>query len=842
MSRTTIETESRALPTLLAWLIGTGLAVGVVAGLVAARGVGWVLGPTLDRSALVAEARTAILNGELSRAEALVSRGLAATSAGDQSDVAWRIRLLEPELRIEQRAIDRAVAWLDAVPPHSVPAWARAHVTYLRAKASRDGGGDQLERAAALAREAHAQAVDDEMRLSSEWLEGQILLRLKRWEDGHALLQGVVARATSAATRPILAVALNDLGMAHYQQQRFDQALPWFGRVLALDELANTAIHAAALSNAGVCYSRLGMLDRAVAMQEQAIAFHRKRGASRYLADALRGLGNTYQLKGQPNQAVPLLREAFDMARSLHLRRETQLAAVNLASVSRRLHQWDALAMYEREATTLRGSEHDSAEATQLLVAGYSARERGQHDEARTLFQKALAMPEASLAVRWSSEAALTELGMEAGDASRAARHFEGALREIEKARNGLDRVDFKLSFLPDQVDFYRGYVDFLVTHGRDTDALEVADSFRSRILTEGHRVGPLETVRVSALQQVARRTRTTILSFWLAPSRSFLWVVDGRAIRRVDLPPQSEVEDLVREYRAFTDTTTADPLASTNTAGDRLYRMLIASAELPADAALVIVPDGALNSLNFETLPVDGSRWHYFIEDATIQVAPSLALLTTAPKPTRRPDERQLLLIGDAVPRMPEFPGLTNAPAEMQHVTAHFPADRVTQYQRDQATPAAYREAPLDRFSIIHFTAHATANLDSPLDSAVVLSGPEGEYKLYARDVAERRLTADLVTVSACRSAGERAYSGEGLVGFAWAFLRAGATRVVAGLWDVDDQSTADLMNDLYAGLQNGRTPAQALRAAKLAMIARTGRLSRPYYWGPFQVFTVTP
>jgi len=788
------------------------------------------------------EASSALLSGELSKAEALVSRGLEATPASDQSDIAWKMRLLEPDLRIEQQAIERAIASLDALPASGVPAWVTARATYLRAKASRDGNGDQLARAVALARDARTPGADEETRLSSEWLEGQILLRLKRWEDVRTRLHGVVAQATSAPTRPILARALNDLGMAHYRQRQYDQALPWFERVLTLDELDHTTIYAAALSNAGICYSRLGMLDRAIGLQQRAVDFQRKLGSSRYLADALRGLGNTYQLKDQPDLALPLLREAYDVAQSLHLRYEAYLAAVNLASVSRRLQHWDAFAKYEREATTLRGSERDSAEATRVLVAGHAARERGQPGEAADLFQKALAMPEASLDVRWSSEAALTELAIEAGDRSRAARHFEAALGEIEKARTALDRIDFKLSFLPDQVDFYRTYVDFLVAQGRDADALEVTDSFRSRVLTEGHRVGPLEPVRVSALQQVARHARTTILAFWLAPTRSYLWIVDGGSLRRVDLPSLEEVERVVREYRAITENTAADPLASPETAGDRLYRMVLGSARLPADTSLMIVPDGALNSLNFETLPVDGARRHYFIEDATIQVAPSLALLTTERKSARRPDAQHLLLIGDAMPRMPDFPALSFAPDEVKHVSAHFPTDRVTSYRREQATPAVYREAPLDHFSIIHFTAHATANLESPLDSAVVLSGPDDEYKLYARDVAERRLSADLVTVSACRSAGERAYSGEGLVGFAWAFLRAGATRVVAGLLDVDDQSTADLMNDLYAGLEAGRTPAEALRAAKLAMIVRPGRPFRPYYWGPFQVFTVTP
>ncbi len=113
---------------------------------------------------------------------------------------------------------------------------------------------------------------------------------------------------------------------------------------------------------------------------------------------------------------------------------------------------------------------------------------------------------------------------------------------------------------------------------------------------------------------------------------------------------------------------------------------------------------------------------------------------------------------------------------------------------------------------------------------------------KLYARDVAAQPLEAELVTVSACRSAGERAYAGEGLIGFSWAFLRAGARRVIAGLWDVDDRSTAELMDRVYAGLRAGESPSRALRSAKLFLVRQGGSLARPYNWGPFQMFTVAP
>ena len=308
--------------------------------------------------------------------------------------------------------------------------------------------------------------------------------------------------------------------------------------------------------------------------------------------------------------------------------------------------------------------------------------------------------------------------------------------------------------------------------------------------------------------------------------------------MRRIDLPPEPEIAAAVRDYRAMLANALTNPLSGRDTPGDRLFKMLVAPAALPQNASVVIVPDGALYGVNFETLPVDGPQRHYWIDDAEVQIAPALSMLTVA-RGARAPDPR-LLLIGNPTARTPEFPALRYATSEMSSIVRHFPQGRVTSFDDKSATPAAYRDAHLERFSMVHFTAHATANVESPLESAVVLSGPDTGYKLYARDVADMPLDADLVTVSACRSAGERTYSGEGLVGFAWAFLRAGARRVIAGLWDVDDRSTARLMDELYGGLQAGQTPARSLRNAKRALIREGGQFASPYYWGPFQLFTV--
>jgi CHAT domain-containing protein len=249
-----------------------------------------------------------------------------------------------------------------------------------------------------------------------------------------------------------------------------------------------------------------------------------------------------------------------------------------------------------------------------------------------------------------------------------------------------------------------------------------------------------------------------------------------------------------------------------------------------------VIVPDGALHGLNFETLVVNAPEPHYWIQDVTISVAPSLGILTLGDiKKTQH--SPSLLAIGDPLPASVNFAPLPNASEEMQRVRSHFTTDHTTVVSRADAVPESYKSSRPERFSVLHIAAHAETNERSPLDSAIILSPAADGFRLYAREIMELPLTADLVTLSACRSAGARTLSGEGPVGFAWAFFRAGAGNVVASLWEVDDRSTADLMNLFYSSIDSGNSYSQALRQAKLRMMQAS--FPKPYFWAPFQVYS---
>jgi CHAT domain-containing protein len=261
----------------------------------------------------------------------------------------------------------------------------------------------------------------------------------------------------------------------------------------------------------------------------------------------------------------------------------------------------------------------------------------------------------------------------------------------------------------------------------------------------------------------------------------------------------------------------------------------------IPANSRVILLPDGSLYGLNFETLIASEPKPHYWIEDATLSTANSLTLLASSSnQPAAK--GKNLLLVGNTKQANTAFPPLSQAPEEMKKIEQYFPEPQRAVLEGVRATPSAYLSSSPERFSYVHFVTHGTASRTRPLESAVILS-PEGDsYKLYARDIVTRHLRAELVTISACYGSGSRAYSGEGLVGLSWAFLRAGAHNVIGALWEVADApATPELMDGLYREIRNGKDPATALRAAKLSLLHSANSNSvfrKPFYWAPFQLY----
>ena len=145
-----------------------------------------------------------------------------------------------------------------------------------------------------------------------------------------------------------------------------------------------------------------------------------------------------------------------------------------------------------------------------------------------------------------------------------------------------------------------------------------------------------------------------------------------------------------------------------------------------------------------------------------------------------------------------------------------------------------------LSQYRIVHFATHGLLDSEHPEFSGLVLSmvGPDGKPQngfLDLEDIYNLTLTSDLVVLSACETGLGKEINGEGLVGLTRGFMYAGASRVVASLWQVDDAATAELMGAFYkAMLAEGLRPAAALRQAQLELMKQK-RWHDPYYWAAF-------
>jgi CHAT domain-containing protein len=599
------------------------------------------------------------------------------------------------------------------------------------------------------------------------------------------------------------------------------------------------------LGNLGWCNEQLGDFENAVDFFKQAAESSRRLGLT----------GNNFYWQGTLAQAYQELRD-YDSAQSLlqttveNARRldSKQTLTENLNALVRlalKKGHVDLAQQYIQEALQVEQSsqDHSGSVESHVLSARIAAANK-DYTVSEMAFREVLQDPHTEIALRWEAEKGMADVHEAQGRPGLADREYQQALRTFGAARSTVDRDDLRLSFFARGIELYSDYIEFLIAHHRPDDALRVAELSRALTLAEGlgqtqeHGSAPRSQLQP---QQLAGRFRATLLFYWLGENRSYLWAITPTNFRNFQLPPASEIDSLVKAYRQA-QLDGRDVLESSGEEAQKLYKILIEPARklISPVSRVIVLPDSSLYSLNFETLIVPDPQPHFWIEDVTVTTANSLTLLAAAAaRPATK--EKKLLLIGDASQASAEFPALRQAPQEIGTLEKYFPEFQRTLLVKDKATPTAYLASNPGNYAYLHFVTHGTASRARPLESAVILSREKNDdsFKLYARDIVQHHLNAQLVTISACNGSGTRAYSGEGLVGLSWAFLRAGAHNVIGALWEVSDASTPQLMDTLYNGLSHGDDPATALRNAKLAFLHSDSPYKKPYYWAPFQLYS---
>ena len=677
--------------------------------------------------------------------------------------------------------------------------------------------------------------------------EGALQMERGHYAQAQGLFERVLASARASGDPLWEANALLDLSWSADEQAHFDEALDWSdaARQISLTRKFGSVAQKA-LGNMGWAYYKLGDSEKALKMFVDATKQAEKLGDT---SDQVKWLTNAGYIDMDATNfttAEESFQQSLRLARQINSREDIINSLIALAFVSEQTGKLEDAKRYANEALSMaRADGNKRDEVYPRLVQGQVAAQEHDVPAAENAFREVAQSADSPVFLKWEAERSLARLYEDENQPDSADREYRTALTTFETARSSLQHEDSRLPFLTNAARIYDDYVHFLVARGKTNQALQVADYSRARTLSEGLGYLPKGTAFAPDplnTQQAAKRAGGSILFYWLGEKQSYLWAITPQKTSLFVLPPAAEIDAAVQRYRKAL-VGPQDVLETANADGTALYTMLIspAQSQLAKDAQVFIIPDGSLNSLNFETLLVPGPKPHYWIEDATIADANSLRLLAGSHGSTK--SGGKLLLIGDAVSPNADYAELPKAGVEIENIEKHFaPAGREV-LTRAQATAPAYLESDPEQFAYIHFVAHGTASRLSPLDSAVILSkasAQEDSFKLYARDIIHHPLHAQLVTISTCYGAGARAYKGEGLVGLSWAFLHAGAHNVIGALWEVSDASTPRLMDQLYDELEKGRSPRAALRSAKLSLL-HSDSFRKPFYWAPFQLYTGT-
>ena len=756
----------------------------------------------------------------------------------------WRFRILKAQILVSQFEAQKALELLRGdLPPALFSTDIAVRKLVIEGFAYRTA--QDFEESKRKLTEAEKLAVSSQPMLVSEVLNGRGALEFdeKNYSTAETTFLNALTVARQQKTPRQEVAALVNLARLAIRLEHFSEGADRSQVALQLSRsLGFQSYEATTLGNLGWSYLELGDFDNALEFFKQAVDVSERVGIPGYELYWLAGVSNADRRLHDYLAAEAISRRTLERARRLKNIQTVAQCLNDLTEIMLRTGRLDEAAQYNQEATSIeqKGLDHFGL-LESLLLSGRVATGKRDFDRAAELFRRVLDDPNAETPLRWEAQARLAELHDAEGSLAGAEQEYRKSIDTIETARSSIDRTDLRLSYLAGGIEVYEDYVEFLISHGRPDDALRIAELSRARTLAEGlstdeRAASPsLPTVHP---QQLAQRLHATLLFYWLGQKHSRLWIITPSKTTCFTLPPATEIDPFVKRYREAL-LGTRDVLETANADGNKLYAMLVEPAKklIPQGSRVILLPDASLYGLNFETLIVPEPKPHFWIEDVTLTTASSLTLLAAA-NVRPAPKEGNLLVVGNAAQSTPEFPPLRQAEAEMARIEQYFPESRREVLDGQRATPSAVLASKPERFAYVHFVTHGTASRAHPLDSAVILT-PEGDsFKLYARDIVKHPLSAYLVTVSACNGSGTRAYSGEGLVGLSWAFLRAGAHNVIGALWEVSDTSTPQLMDKLYSGLTQGQDPAAALRAAKLSLLKSDSVYKKPFYWAPFQLY----
>ncbi|HKV09162.1 MAG TPA: CHAT domain-containing tetratricopeptide repeat protein, partial [Thermoanaerobaculia bacterium] len=616
---------------------------------------------------------------------------------------------------------------------------------------------------------------------------------------------------------PVLrATTLNKLGDVLLDLEGPEAAMERYQESLELQRLQhNTPGQAVTLNSIGLAHLEADRPREALRAFREAVEIFQRLGEKSSQAVILNNLGAAYERLGHPDRA----RESYERALELFPREETAL--FGLARVARAEGR-----LAEAESWMERTLEIVEATRSQVwrldLRASYQAAQ-----------QKRYAFFIDLLAERH-------ELGPERGHDAKAF-----AVSERARARSLLDLLSIANQRPdPEETRRYDGlrrkinehHLNLLTTSSpgiEEGDLVALMESLREAKAEARGALPPSAALPTLSLDQVRARLLdedTLLLVYFFGEERSFLWAVTSSTTRFVTtLPGREKIEAAARQtYLRLTEShLQTGGMGAWQAAAARLSQMILGPvSDLLGGRRLVVVAPGALQVVPFAALPGPGAgppagrpEMRPLMLDHEIVSLPSVSVLAALRSRLagRQPPRGLLAIVADPVfgpdderlqglratgalaisedQRRPWLRRLPHTSQEAKAILALAPSKPVLAASGFAASRELVRSGQLSGYRILHFATHGLFNgvypeLSALAFSAFDASGRPVDGHLRAYEISDLGLRADLVVLSACSTGLGEEVNGEGLVGLSQAFMNAGAPRLVASLWNVNDRA----------------------------------------------------
>ena len=713
---------------------------------------------------------------------------------------------------------------------------------------------------------------------------GQILQYRGQWDSALVALRRSQDLYQRARDRSALATSLIWHAQVLVGLGRYGEMREVMQRALAEGEAThNPAAKANAHRAFGSLAQMLGDWPAAARHLEASAAISASSGDSSSVMVTRKFLANVALATGDLTTARRLTLEQIAWTRQTADAMGQYEAQHTLAGIAIRAKDWPAATKALSDARLqLPLIPGDVYRAWQTHTEARLALARGDLASAERLLRAFLDSKSKALTgdTRFDGHVRLADVYARRGDVARAERELATAAEEIERWRAQLSDAELRsLAFqssatenaaATDPVALAAGTARALAVlagGGRAEAAFSLAERWRARELVD--RLTRVTALRTAETESSSRPTlvtaaprgaadvvagipddRTALVEYIVAEGAPItVFVVQRGGVTARVLPAFASLGAAVRRFGALVESgIDAAPF------GRRLAAALVDPAIAllgPGVTRIIVVPDGPLHRLPFDALRSSDGR--FLIERYAFGTAPSasaLLALWARPRPASAPPLR-LLALGDAAvatgPRdttdaaTAGFLAAARAAGALERLTgAAREARRVARYAptadvrlgRD-ASAAFLKYTDLRGYRVVHFATHAVVDERSVAGTALVLAPGNGESGFVgASDLSALRLVADLVVLSACRSAGGVVIGGEGMQGLTAPLLAAGARSLVATHWRIEDREVVPFIDAFYDALANGEPVADALRTAKLRAV-RGGK--SPRIWAAF-------